>query len=227
MNNISGAPAVERVLNGTEIGIYDVPWTASIQYVGRHICAGAIVSPRFVLSTASCVDELLADNVRVRVGSPNHDAGGLVKAVRDITVHSNYSQPLENDNDIALLTFRFLLTLGTNYRAIPLAHPDNLLHSNFTYIVSGWALAEDDQNELEVTDTVQAIQLTLFNHAGCADVHGNVTEGLARVNRNMFCGINAEHGGNSIGFVSTRCNVLSFVNLSIFNQIFFFLYTYI
>lgn len=194
--------------NGTEVNASDVPWSASIQYVGQHIGSGVIISRRFVLTTASVVDELLADNVRVRVGSPNHDAGGLLKAVRDITVHQNYSQPFENDNDIALLTFRYLLTLGPNNRAIPLAHPDNLLHSNFTYIVSGWILPEEDQDDLDVPDTLQAIQLRLFNHAGCSAAHGNFTEGpaqgQARVTRNMFCGTNAEHGGNSVCAVSDR-----------------------
>lgn len=171
------------------------PWQVSLQDAEGHFCGGVIISRRHILTAATCVQDQEIESIRVRVGSSFHDAGGLLKAVRNISVHENFNDP-ENNNDIALITLRFRLTLSDSVRPIAVAGPSNELSPNEELIVTGW---DTTQNSNEVSnDELQAAFLTSVEQTECVRAHGE-ENGQARVTENMFCAAAAEN--------STVCSV--------------------
>lgn len=44
-----------RIVGGTEAVPHSFPWLVSIQYSGKHICGGALIHPKFILTAAHCV----------------------------------------------------------------------------------------------------------------------------------------------------------------------------
>lgn len=201
---------VERVTDGIDTSIEYAPWVVSLQYLDYHFCTGTLVTRRHVLTTANCVYSMIPEQIFVQVGSASRTNGGhgLLKAITNIMVHPNASVPLPNDNDIAVLTLKYPALLSTHVRPIAVAHPENNLTANQTVLLSGWQVAEPNEDENatktdtdEVTEILQTAVLSVVDQSECATAHGNVDEGesqgQARVNGNMLCAVNVATRGNS------------------------------
>lgn len=97
----------------------------------QHFCGGVIVTRRHFLTTASCVeDDALVNSLLVRVGSTRHNAGGILKAVVSVVAHPEWNSPVPGNNDIAIGTFKYPLTLGPNVQPIRVAAPQFQLQAN-------------------------------------------------------------------------------------------------
>lgn len=211
---------VERVVDGEDTSIEYAPWVVSLQYLGYHFCSGTLVTRRHVLTTANCVNYIFPEYILVQVGSANRTdpTDGVLKAITHIMIHPNASVPLPNDNDIAVLTLKYPVSLSTRVRPIAVAHPENNLTANQTVVLTGWQVAESQgSNEEEnanatdtegVTETLQTAILVVVDQTECSTTHGNVDEGesqgQARVSQNMFCAVNAATRGNSACTVSEK-----------------------
>lgn len=211
--NFTGASLpVERVIDGVDTSIEYAPWVVSLQYLGYHFCTGTLVTRRHVLTTANCVYTMLPKLIFVQVGSASrtNPGEGLLKAVTNIMVHPNASVPLPNDNDIAVLTLKYPISISTRVRPIAVAHPENDLTANQTVILTGWQVGSGTGNEdgnttetdtEEVTEILQTAVLSVVDQSECATAHGNVDEGESqgqpRINRNMLCAVNVATRGNS------------------------------
>jgi len=43
-----------RIVGGKEVDIDDAPYQVSLEYYGWHLCGGALISAKFVLTAAHC-----------------------------------------------------------------------------------------------------------------------------------------------------------------------------
>lgn len=44
----------DRIFGGFETNIENIPWQVSLQRKSHHVCGGAIISPKWILTAAHC-----------------------------------------------------------------------------------------------------------------------------------------------------------------------------
>lgn len=207
---ISGASLpfeVARIVDGEEIEIGDTPWQVSLQNLGVHFCGGAIITRYHGLTAAHCVDDpALVHYLKVRVGSTNHNSGGLLKAIRSVMIHEKYNSPLPSDNDIAVMHFKYPLQFSLQVQAIRLPSADSEVAANTSLILTGWGFTSSSStNQEDLTEVLLASEVNSVEQGVCVRAHGTFTEGdnkgQARVTDNMLCATNLSVGGND------ACNV--------------------
>jgi secreted trypsin-like serine protease len=83
---------VRRVAGGTNAIESEFPYQVSLMYYNVHICGGALISDRHVLSAAHCICGLIDEpstELHVRIGSVNFKRGSIY-SVKNITCHPDY-----------------------------------------------------------------------------------------------------------------------------------------
>lgn len=101
-----------RIVGGHAARAGQFPSTVSLHTADlqRFICAGSIISSRFVLTAAHCMDQRWPENVRLRAGTNALHSGGSVHAVARIQVHELF-EPRTRRHDLATVqivgAFRF------------------------------------------------------------------------------------------------------------------------
>ncbi|KAM8704780.1 hypothetical protein ACLKA7_009266 [Drosophila subpalustris] len=94
---------VELIVGGQNAAEGEAPYQISLQTLaGSHLCGGAIISPRWILTAGHCVSGWPADRLQVAMGSIRYTQPGAVHYPSAIYMHCNYDLP-KYHNDIALL----------------------------------------------------------------------------------------------------------------------------
>ncbi|KAH8388436.1 hypothetical protein KR093_006173 [Drosophila rubida] len=98
------SPAVvECIVGGQNAAEGEAPYQISLQtLVGSHLCGGAIIAQRWILTAGHCVSGWPANRLQVAVGSIRYTEPGAVYYPSSIHLHCNYDAP-KYHNDIALL----------------------------------------------------------------------------------------------------------------------------
>ncbi|XP_070393655.1 trypsin-4-like isoform X2 [Dermacentor albipictus] len=105
------------------------PWMVQLMRGRKHICAGALLSPRHVLTAAHCVQQHRPD-LRLRL------AEGSVHAPRQVLVHEDFDAS-ELRHDLALLVLEQPAAVArAEMVCLPRASGEN--HEGRAALVSGW-----------------------------------------------------------------------------------------
>lgn len=100
-----------RIVGGYETTIEKHPYQALLEYKGRPLCGGSIISSRAILTAAHCLHERNLTNFVVRVGSDLSGQGTPVRVLRYIQ-HENFKIET-HDYDVAVIivstTFKLFL----------------------------------------------------------------------------------------------------------------------
>ena len=48
---------VPYIFGGRNASNGDAPWQVSIRYLGEHFCGGSIIAKRWIVTSASCIDD--------------------------------------------------------------------------------------------------------------------------------------------------------------------------
>lgn len=105
------------------------PWMVQLLRGRKHICAGALVSPRHVLTAAHCVQQN-RPNLRLRL------AEGAEHAPRHVLVHEGFDAS-ELRHDLALLVLEQPAAMA-RAEMICLPEVNGEGHEDSTALVSGW-----------------------------------------------------------------------------------------
>ncbi|XP_078051550.1 fibrinolytic enzyme, isozyme C-like, partial [Augochlora pura] len=128
----------DAVINGTAAELDEFPYQVSLQTKMGHICGGSVISSNYVLTAAHCVEEKVASEVYVVVGTINKQNYRNVHAVDKIIVHENYNPGDSWRNDIALLKVKTPFKLGKNIAVVPLPKENEVVPAKSPAVVSGW-----------------------------------------------------------------------------------------
>lgn len=114
-----------------------VLWQAAVQDEhNNHLCGGAIVDDKFVLTAASCVAEWNPSDIRVVTGPNNWKNPVALYEVEEILIHYNYDKPLYHNN-VALIKLKDTIIYNEHTQNVTLAYLDELEDKELLFM-SSW-----------------------------------------------------------------------------------------
>merc|ERR1711935_647675 len=155
------------------------PWQASIQMFGSHICGAAIISNRWLVTAAHCVEKssmfytivLGMHDMKKTQGDPKE------YKISKIIQHSGWSNDNKNGfpNDIALIQLRTRADLSGIYaKAIALAPSGEDFLGNDDCVISGWGKLGMLQG---LPETLQYAKVDVYTEETCRKSFGEVIKG--------------------------------------------------
>ncbi|CAH0723664.1 unnamed protein product, partial [Brenthis ino] len=152
---------MQRIVGGNKTPEEYGKFHVSLQNItGYHVCGGAIISHKYLVTAAHCVFGAQAKYIKVVVGTTNLDKGGLEHDVKTIHVHDNYDRNLRL-NDIAVLEINGLFDL---LKVEMLRLYDNKLKEGETVLTTGFGANEPHGDSAR---RMQALNLTVFSQETC------------------------------------------------------------
>ncbi|XP_022900670.1 trypsin delta-like isoform X3 [Onthophagus taurus] len=173
------------------------PYQASIQYSGRHICSGAIISSQYILTTAQCVDRRSLDLLSVRVGTTEYNRGGRTVLVSSIEINPAYNART-NDYDISILKLASSLAFSTTIKSIDMIAADEDVEPMTEVIAIGWNSATHDD--------MSSNELVIVSEKECRRLYG-----LNAITPNMICaggGNDGLSGGEDTCLIEPGTNLI-------------------
>ncbi|XP_022900668.2 trypsin delta-like isoform X1 [Onthophagus taurus] len=149
------------------------PYQASIQYSGRHICSGAIISSLYILTTAQCVDRRSLDLLSVRVGATEYNRGGQTVSVSSIDINPDYNARTF-DYDISILKLAKSLAFSPTIKLIDMIAAGEDVNPLTEVIAIGWNSATQDD--------INSNKLVIVSEKECRRLYG-----LNAIMPNMIC----------------------------------------
>eukprot|EP00094_Tigriopus_californicus_P011179 TCALIF_10788-PA protein Name:"Similar to OVCH2 Ovochymase-2 (Bufo japonicus)" AED:0.11 eAED:0.11 QI:0/0.6/0.16/0.83/1/1/6/0/354 len=133
----------QKVVGGKPFHYGDAPWLASIKYRDGNdfytYCGGTLISDRFVLTAAHCVQFQATTELFVGIGDydrNSEDPGEVLSAVVRIHTHPNFST-LTFESDLALLELAQHIRFDRYKQPAVLARPGTHV-TGLRFNVTGW-----------------------------------------------------------------------------------------
>ncbi|XP_015181475.1 PREDICTED: trypsin-3-like [Polistes dominula] len=171
-----------------KVSINEYSYHVSVQKFGKHICSGALIYESWILTTASCVFNLKASDIKIRVRSESLIKNGDDLDVDNIVIHNHFDKCI-NLNDIALIRLKTPALFGPKLQPIGLpGSADYFIKDNTTVFVTGWQrkLSQDIPIETELS----VISVMTVNQEKCS----SVMPSYQPLSENMLCAGNMTKG---------------------------------
>ena len=162
-----------RIKGGLDAYHGQFPWSASVQQRGVHLCMGAIISRRYVVTAAHCFAGRPPGRFTVSVGGHNMttSAGELGRRTVSVSrrlVHRGYREG-RFDDDIALLRLSEPLAWSDYIQPICLPAPgaDSRSWTGQYGQVAGWGYTDEWRRSGRPAETLQWTSLPLLHRHTC------------------------------------------------------------
>ena len=156
--------AQQRIVEGSNINISEVPWQVAIQTKGVFNGGGSILAPNLILTAAHVVEKYTAKEVKVGVGSSKYsNIGANWYSVSNIVYHPSL--------DIALLILSRPLSYSTNVKAIDILSANKASYYNVGNIlrVTGWGITflviDDPFKQWKMSDDLKKVDLPIVSNS--------------------------------------------------------------
>nr|WCD24721.1 Tyr p 3 allergen [Tyrophagus putrescentiae] len=187
----SNTKSINAFIVGGEAAVDgDAPHQISFEIKGLSFCGGSIISERWILTAAHCINNDDLNNpgrLSIRYNTLKKDSGEVIK-VKSLIVHEQYSNTT-GDNDIALIETATPMTLGQkNAAAAKLPAKGNDPQDGDIFI-SGWGKLHIDDTTTPVD--LQKVTVPVIKRSVCAE---NWKEFNVTITENMFCAVKMSTG---------------------------------
>ncbi|XP_077577642.1 transmembrane protease serine 6 [Stigmatopora nigra] len=157
-----------RIIGGTPAAADVWRWQASLHWRGNHICGGAVISPRWIITAAHCFVEdnmaeagdWLAVVSTVNVAQP--DLGERYRALQ--VLHHPRFDTRTNDFDIGLLRTIVEMHISGRVRPVCLPTPDESFPPGSPCWVTGWGSVREGGI---VSDELRQAQVKVISQSVC------------------------------------------------------------
>lgn len=176
-----------RIVSG-EVAKKDAwPWQISLYYNGQFMCGGSILSPRWVLTAAHCVDGFDYRGYQIVLGDYNRKTVDgdeqVYRAVRAFH-HPDWMRPSELNNDMALIELDKPAVFNDHVQPICLPDADSEIPAGTQCYITGWGQHDIGQSGPPALVLKQAL-LTTVSQNTCYNMN---TRNLGiRVTNHMIC----------------------------------------
>ncbi|XP_044726538.1 trypsin 5G1-like [Chrysoperla carnea] len=166
------------------------PYLADIERVDidnkmikKHICNGAIINEKFVLTSGSCIDKLDINEIGIRVGSRRAQVGGIIKVVSKKIMHPWFYETKHAPvtHDLALLKMNRSLGWTDDVLPIPkLADGDTPIPGTSITIL-GWdpdhgMVYEDNYSDENDVLDIKSLAGVVMSNDECQKEYDKVVE---------------------------------------------------
>ncbi|XP_030606509.1 transmembrane protease serine 13 [Archocentrus centrarchus] len=162
-----------RIVGGTLAAKNDWGWQVSMQWRGKHVCGGAIISSRWVITAAHCFVEnnmLQVDDWMVVAGTVSIAQKSLGQHYRALQIlyHPNYDKDKENDYDVGLLRTITDMAMMGGVRPVCLPSPKELFSAGADCWITGWGLI--NENTGYMSDELRQAQVKVIPQSICSSL---------------------------------------------------------
>lgn len=129
-----------RVVGGKDASEGEAPYQCSLQMNQKHFCGCLIISERWILSAAHCLDHTSAQYVDVLVGTNDLKNGGKYYKAKKFILHENFNKP-QYAYDIGLIKVNETIEFNALVQPIePSSEDADLIPKDADLRLSGWGL---------------------------------------------------------------------------------------
>jgi len=165
------------VINGTDATINDFPFYARLTIPVNdtsffHTCGGSILSSKYILTAAHCVDNVNISEYAIVI---NHDNNNFsfsdFRKISEVYLHPDYNT-IENGNDIAILELEE--EIKESFTAISIASPNEVrYYDNLEDLtVIGMGQINTNNDDAVTADTLQRGDVSLLTDEDCETFSG-------------------------------------------------------
>jgi secreted trypsin-like serine protease len=166
--------ASPTIIGGSDASSGEYPYMLSIQYNSAttgwgHFCGGALYNYRYAITTAHCLDNKPADNLRVVAGAVLlvGDVNSQEILITGYTLHPNYAVDTGLPNDIAIANLAFNVVTGGSAQNAVLPPDDSNIFLQSNCFLSGWGQTVQDDTTLP--QVLQELQTPVIDNGNCAE----------------------------------------------------------
>jgi len=165
------------IIGGTNAAVGAWPWQLSQQRLGTswsHSCGASLLSGRYALSAAHCVDGSSASSLRVIAGlnDRSNTAGTQTSNVASYKMHEQYQVGSASyANDIAILTLATTVSAGGNVAFATLPPNNNDNFAGASCVITGWGRTSSSNT---LPNILQQAPISPLTTAQCASRIGSI-----------------------------------------------------
>ncbi|XP_021103549.1 LOW QUALITY PROTEIN: serine protease 48 [Heterocephalus glaber] len=173
LQSVCGRPAYSgRIVGGQDAAVGRWPWQVSLRFGPSHICGGSLLSERWVLTAAHCIQPSMTFAYRVWMGSVKAEFSTSVTEylVSKVVIHPKH----KNSNaDIALLKLSYRVPFTSLILPICLPNVTKPLKIPASCWVTGWGQLTGGKDK-NYPSTLQEVEIPVINHQDCERLYNPI-----------------------------------------------------
>lgn len=172
-----------RIVGGAEVVPNSLPWQVGLLIDSQEFCGGTLISDKFVLTAAHCVEG--AGTIEVMLGAHNiysdssEEHGRIELQTKEYIIHPNWA-PRYMRNDVALVKLPSHVTFTETIQPIRLAPPKEYEHAGDKLHVSGWGKTSDSSDD--ISPTLRQVGVVGITNSECIQAYG-----VAQITSSTIC----------------------------------------